>query len=1496
MAYDVNTFPLVISASEDGQLTATINGFETLVAAAADRSARAFQRAGRTADASFSLDGARRDIDKFAASVAAFQTRAAERGADPLGIRASLQGLSASPLQKIISEQASAESALAQQRAKASAERVAAIQREFDAAIAAIGAEKAARADAFATAEKQGNALIALQQQQIAEAAKLVAAPSQAPSALYFDPKGAQAAAASARAYAQELDVLAGAAQRVVATGDNVTENERALALTLRNSADAADLEADRLNGLAFAQKRVSDEAVLAGGKFSAAGGLIEASQRRTRFATLQAGQQFSDFFIQLQTGTNPIIAFTQQASQLGFVLEGSKGIAGKFATFMNGPYGIALTAAAAVSTLLASSLFDAADAAQKANDASLTLEAALSQQKFATDEVRKAIDEYNRAQKKAEATDSLAAESALRLAKGRLQEAIATRIALQATVEKLRADEASARFVGGGQLLPAIDQAGGVLSSNATTIKDLQQTIRNLNIEVATNTSKGVADASKRINDFYDRLADKAKRAARGNNELNASIGATLNGIEKRRAADLGAESEKSRNDRSSKAIVNRQASQRSQAGQRRQELFADAAAIGDGTDAIKAANSTYAAEITRLKNQLREGLISDGAAKDAYIKARQIRNAAVEAAQGAKTLDEALQRIGQEFDGESRFVDRIQAARNAIAKAQNAIGTEGFGTIGANVYDTANLDKISAGVEAAYVKPITDANRALQDQLAIQAQILAGNGPEADFLRLKQQILQSYGDLADDERARLEAQIEPLRDLLDAERQRTLEIERRNQLIDIQVRAAQALQSAFTDFLTNPTGSGLADFSKALADSRKRQVAQTLSVKLLGDLGQKKRDELNGYAPLNVSASKMNDAAAAHLAAAKSIAAAAGQLGAANDNAALPSSAIAGGSIKVAALAPAIGAALKASQPSIASDESLFDGLARVLGRPAKDLKSAAGDLAEVNAENRRGGDLRDSAILTLASTFTGGKLGNLISAYQNTKGFEEIGGRISKEIGGTLGDVLGSAAAGLGAGQTVAAGFDLLGIKGAGTGAQIGGLVAGPIGAVVGGIIGALFYKPKYATASLSGPDSAPVVAGSNADYKRAATTLGGTVQSSIQQIADTFGAAVGNYAVSIGTFDGRYRVSTTGFTGSLNNRDARGQGLVDFGKDGQQDAIEFAIRDAISDGAVQGIRAGTKALILAGKDLNTQLQKAVSFENVFIELKQYNDPVGAAIDALDKQFGILRRTFREAGATTQEYSDLEALYAIKRAEAVKQASAQLTATLQNLFDDLRYKGDNGLSLRTRESGAAAAFAPLAAQIRAGQKVDQDKFAEAARTYLDISREIYGSTANYFARLSDVTGLTSLAIANATRGTTLADGAVAPPDGTLAAANDNSSIGATIAAALRDQATVLAIGDDRVAQFTQNQLANTIYQAMTAQSQAPAPNFTLQSESAEMIAAVKEQTAETAQQTQALTRQFELLIATTATIRGGGGGRFADFAPELQGGPAYATLRNA
>jgi hypothetical protein len=90
-------------------------------------------------------------------------------------------------------------------------------------------------------------------------------------------------------------------------------------------------------------------------------------SQLKTnRLATVQAGQQFQDFAIQVQGGQSPMVAFTQQISQLGFVMQGASGVFGTFGRFITGPWGTAIILATSLLGPLVKSLNDAKEASDK--------------------------------------------------------------------------------------------------------------------------------------------------------------------------------------------------------------------------------------------------------------------------------------------------------------------------------------------------------------------------------------------------------------------------------------------------------------------------------------------------------------------------------------------------------------------------------------------------------------------------------------------------------------------------------------------------------------------------------------------------------------------------------------------------------------------------------------------------------------------------------------------------------------------------------------------------------------------------------------------------------------------------------------------------------------------------------------------------------------------------------------------------------------------------
>lgn len=259
-------------------------------------------------------------------------------------------------------------------------------------------------------------------------------------------------------------------------------------------------------------------------------------------------------------------------------------------------------------------------------------------------------------------------------------------------------------------------------------------------------------------------------------------------------------------------------------------------------------------------------------------------------------------------------------------------------------------------------------------------------------------------------------------------------------------------------------------------------------------------------------------------------------------------------------------------------------------------------------------------------------------------------------------------------------------------------LGGLgdFAGPLGSIAGGIIGGalggLLTKAKWATTTVSGQSAGDMAtAGNKAAYRSNAGLAGDSIQSGLQAIADQLGANIGNYNVSIGQYKGDWRVSSSGRTGKLKGKYGD---VTDFGENGAEDAIKFAIADAISDGALLGLRSSTQHILQAGKDVERQLAKALQFEGVFSDLKRMTDPVGFAIEQLDKEFDQLRKTFAEAGASAEEYAQLQQLYDLKRVEALKDANSEA----EGLLRDRRTLEARIMELQGNTLGSIAAMRQL------------------------------------------------------------------------------------------------------------------------------------------------------------------------------------------------------
>lgn len=407
------------------------------------------------------------------------------------------------------------------------------------------------------------------------------------------------------------------------------------------------------------------------------------------------------------------------------------------------------------------------------------------------------------------------------------------------------------------------------------------------------------------------------------------------------------------------------------------------------------------------------------------------------------------------------------------------------------------------------------------------------------------------------------------------------------------------------------------------------------------------------------------------------------------------------------------------------------------------------------------------------------TGTGFGALLGGLKDLKGLPD---KLSEDLGKAFrGAQTGTMVAGIG---------NAMGLNLSTLGSQVGGAIGGLIpipgfdvlGSIAGGFIGKLFGKRPRGGGAVTQDNV--LVHANDAGITDAMGSFGSTLQGNITKIAEALGAQIGSYSVGIGRYKDYYQVSGVGNDPRLGNsyfgRDSA-NALYD-GKDPEA-AMRAAIVNAIQDGAVQGIRDGALRLLKAGKDLDAQIQKAVDFQNVFKELKQIKDPVGAALDDLNADFTKLKATFQEAGASAQEMASLEELYGLKRAKAIKDANDQVIGSLKDLMSSLTIDNPTR-SLREREAAALAAFNPLKARVQAGDATAYDEFAKASQDLLGLERQLYGSTQRYFDFEDQIKSITQSAINSATAVADAAANRDSPFSSTGTATNsDNASVTSAI-----------------------------------------------------------------------------------------------------------------
>lgn len=988
-----------------------------------------------------------------------------------------------------------------------------------------------------------------------------------------------------------------------------------------------------------------------------------------------------------------------------------------------------------------------------------------------------------------------------------------------------------------------AVGRAQGRLDENNRSIGELETTLRNLRIQDATRDAKAAIDPVQAVNNKYDDMAAAAKRAAAGNQALSKSLKGTLIEIERNRKAELDRlkASRRDRPGREDTRVEafgmplpsgsfrsgSKFGAQRD--GYKHQGVDLPVAqgtpvfATQDG-QVIFASNAGAYGNLVKINHgagtETRYGHLSRFAVQDgASVKKGDIigysggkpgtpgagrstgahlhyevrvngkpvdpnkgafpfdaSKVAEEAEKARKDLEdfgnksaEKISRINESFDEQPRLIDRANQATRELDKTiaeleeRKPIGWE-------QMVEDAKDAKLT--IEDALVRPLKEMREEGEKNIAVQRLLTAGREDEAETLERIWDYEKRIGPLKAEQKQEIFEQVR-------YERLVNEELQRRQEIIGSYLDATRSVKQELVSIFSGEGsfanlgkifrnlqgqmiveklfGNAFRDFDKwvkgqsGLADSVDYFSDQTTEA---GNAAQEFAAALNG-ARMQIATPGISMGGAQVGLGLGGIAAMFG--GAANDNG-------------VAGEIVATGKRLEKDSVMSLSPERYFSELSKTIVGPALDgLDAIFG--------TKFFGKMQGVLSGAMNGYLTGGPAGGVIGALQGIPGLPKgISNELTKALKGSQ---TGTMVAGLGS---------AFGINMSSTGAQIGGAIGSLIpipggdiiGSIAGGLLGSLFGKRPRGAGTVS--NSGITASANDAGITGSLNDTGSNLQDAIKNIADALGASVGSYSIGIGRYKDYYQVSRVANDPKLGNsyfgRDSKN--AVYDGLDAEA-AMAAAIGAILAQGAIKGISAASQRILssAASKDLQAAIEKAVLIESIPKRLKALTDPVGAAIDELNKDFEKMVAALREGGATAEQFAEAQKLYELERAEAVKRAVQQVTGSLQSLYDSLTV-GNDALSLRDRKSAALAIYNPLAARVAAGDKSAYDAFADAAKALIDIERQISGSQSGYFDLVKQVTDLTKSRLDAETRLIQAANASDSPfSNSPTATANDNQGV---------------------------------------------------------------------------------------------------------------------
>ena len=926
-------------------------------------------------------------------------------------------------------------------------------------------------------------------------------------------------------------------------------------------------------------------------------------AMRRHQQGVRSAGQQVGDFFVTTQGGLPVMTAFTQQFPQLAYAMSDMQGRAGKLGTFLVGPWGIALTVGTALLGPFVAELFNAGEAAERAE----------------------------------------LAASGLSQAQGLMAEIF-------------------------GKTSSKIAEQNDLLRINARLMAI------NLRAEAATQraSSEAAFNAAGSVS-----IVDRLKGAITGEGDgafsdlFGGSVGTSLG---RRNAANL------------SNLVQNVRAGRLSE--ERALQLSETQDFTGTKVSQVEFQKAIRDAVASRLNERLADlvdqsldaGSIAAGLQKPSTQKKPPKPKSTEARDEFGRDAADRIAQLTAQFDSTPPLVRQVEQAGRQLADIIDDLQRRkppGFEQLIADAREAGGV--IRAGIN----RPLDDFLEAQQQQLDQGTLILQGRVAEAEAARAIAQIERQRGPLTAEQRQEVLATVVALQA---QERQ----LEKIRAVQEINLGALEDMRAIVRETIYEGPES-IAKLPGRVLESFKRYSADKLAEELFGDLFRDIGDEITGQGKIDAAATEVAGTF-------QRTASAATSLASSLENAAARASRV-----------PASGSVADV----VGSDEIVVNG------------RRAPPESEYANVYAR--------SIAGIVEKI-GGKAGGLFGLDTKSSDGQQRLKDLGKDIGNTAGKALGGAFEG-----QAASGFaSLLGIKQSSTGSAIGGAIGSflpipggsIIGGLLGGTLGGLLGKTKTGSATIGNVDGQTAITGSggnNAELRKAASGLAGSVNSALDTIVETLGGTLGNYAVSIGQRGDRFVV------------DQSGRGSTKYGKandgitayDTAEEAQAAALADAIRDGAVAGLSAAMQRAFQSTTDVDRALKEALKVQDLELLLGGSMAEIQKAYRDFDRQAAERVRIARAYGFDVLEIERRNAADRLKLTEQLVDAQVgSLKALVEEITAGSLFEG----SALDRIDALNAAIATAKADLDKGVDGAADTLAQLYQQRLAATKDAYGTTGGY------------------------------------------------------------------------------------------------------------------------------------------------------------------